>query len=514
MRFAYVVLTALTAMPVMAQVVEETDVVTAPPVAVAPGSVAVAPAGATSVDGAVLTLEAAIDMALANNELIGQNESGARRARAQVREMSSFGLPQVTVTGQITRQKEVSTVFPLPDPVSGEPTPTTIVLNPGTSRVANASVSQLIDVFGLVRKAREIGNISARVEELNIARARSEVIYGTRASYYTVLRAAGAVGVAQAAVTDAEEQMRLARAFVEAGTAPQFDVTRAEVLLADRQQTLITARDNLSLAGAALNNVLGRAVDTPLNIAPIAGTPDRVVDIAAQTERALEARPEIEQIDLGIRAGEVNVDLQRLNNYPTLAFGANYNYNFTASGFSPEKGNWNLGLNASWPLYQGGETRAKVDQAREQVRTAELQRSQLRRGVALEVRQAGLRVQETADRFAVADKAVSLAEEALRLARVRYQNGVTTQLEVTDAETSLTQARFNRNNSLYDHLTARATFDAAVLGRMPSGFSAAASSSTDASVVSGGATSSGGVSGSFNAGATGTGGAGAQGQSF
>lgn len=495
MRFSLIAMSLLAATSATAQVV---DGKTAPAGADAPGAVAVAPAGA-AMDSGVLTLEEAIDAALAHNELIGQNESGFRRARAQVREAAAGGLPKVTLTGSVAKQKEVSTVFPLPNPETGQTQPTTIVLNPGTSRVANANLTQLIDVFGLVRKAREITDLSARVQQLNVARARSEVIYGTRTAYYTALRAGGAVEVAQAAVNDAEEQLRLARAFVEAGTAPQFDMTRAEVQLADRRQTLISANDALSLAGAALNNVLGRAVDTPLTLAPISGTPDGTVDIAAQTERALEARPELLQIDLGLRAGEVNVDLQRLGNYPTLAVGANYNYNFTATGFSAEKGNWNLGLNASWPLYQGGAVRARVDQAREQVRTTELQRSQARRGVTLDVRQSGLRVRETADRFAVADQAVGMAEEALRLARVRYQNGVSPQLEVTDAETALTQARFNRNNALYDHLTARAAFDASVLGRLPGGMGGdgAAMSSGSGGAVSGGASQS------FNAGASG-----------
>jgi len=464
-----------------------------------------------------LTLDEAIAMALANNELVGQNEEAVNAYRARVRQAKGRGLPQVTVNANITRQKEVVTEFPGGD---GEGGFQRITLTPGTSRTASVGLTQAIDIFGRVRKAREIARLGERIQRLNVLRSQSEVIYEAKTAYYTVLRAQGAVNVAAAAVADAEEQLRLARAFVAAGTAAQYDVTRAEVTLADRRQTLLTARDNVSLAGAALNNVLGRDIITPLSLAPLGVTPDPTVDIPAQVSEALVSRPEILQADLNIAIREKTTDLRETGNLPTLSFGANYNYNFTASGFNTNKGNWNAGVNMAWPVWDSGITRAEVDEARSDTRVAKLQKQQLVRGVTLQVGQAGLRVSETANRHEVAAQAVASAEEALRLARVRYQNGVATQLEVIDAETQLTQARFNRNNALYDYLTARADFDAALLGRLPNGalgsVTATETSTASTSSLSTGATAQGGVGGSFNAGAQGGAGAagGAQGQPF
>lgn len=471
----------------------------------------------------VLTLEDAVAVALANNELISQNDEAVNAYRARVRQATGRGLPQVTVNANVTRQKEVVTEFPGFGDNTG---PQRIVLSPGTTRTASVGLSQPLDIFGRVRKAREIARLGERVQRLNVLRSQSEIIYETKTAYYNALRAQGTVNAAQAAVTDAEEQLRLAKAFVAAGTAAQYDVTRAEVTLADRRQTLLTAQDNVGLAGAALNNVLGRSVLTPLQLETLDVTPDPNVDIAAQTAEALQSRPEILQADLGIRMNEDTEDLRATGNLPNLSFGANYNYNFTASGFNTNKGNWNAGINMAWSVWDSGITRAEVDEARSNTRVSRLQKQQLVRGVTLQVGQAGLRITETANRYGVAGQAVSAAEEALRLARVRYQNGVSTQLEVIDAETQLTQARFNLNNALYDYLTARADFDAALLGRLPngalgavtSGASSSSSSSSSTSTLSTGATAQGGVGGSFNAGAQGatgstgaTGGAGGQG---
>ncbi|HEY3268618.1 MAG TPA: TolC family protein [Armatimonadota bacterium] len=445
--------------------------VAAPLYAQTPATPAAAVPAAAADAAPAMTLDDAIQVALKNNELIALSDQAAKKARARVREVAAGALPKLNASAQYTKQKESVGELPFGpnDPETGKPTLVRVVFNPATSKTATATASQLLDVFGVVRRGRSIASISARVAELNKLRSRSEVIYQTRAAYYNVLRAQGAVDVATASVTDVEEQLRLAQANLAAGTAPQFDVTRAQVTLADRQQTLINTKDQLSLAGSALNNVLGRDVNAPVSLAAVVEAPNREVDITGQTEKALESRPEVIQADLGVKANREVVGLQRLGTYPQFALSGTYQHDFTAAGLSPSNAYWSYGVSVSLPLYEGGATRARVDQAQADERSAELTRTQLRRGVALEVRQSGLLVQEAADRFDVADKSVALAEEALRLARVRYENGVATQLEVTDAETQLSQARFNRNNTRYDYLTARAAFDASLMGRLSSG---------------------------------------------
>ncbi|HEY3266039.1 MAG TPA: TolC family protein [Armatimonadota bacterium] len=419
----------------------------------APASVAAPTDGAAA---GTLTLDDAVALALRQNETVSRSEAAVDKARAQARATSASGLPQVSAAGSVNRQKKSAAAL------GGQ----SIVLTPGTSKAASISATQLVDIFGKVRRARDIADAATRVQELNVARSKSEIVYQTRAAYYNVLRADGAVGVAQAAVADAQEQLRLAQANETAGTSPGFDVIRARVTLAQQQTSLVTAQDSLALAASDLNNLLGLPIDAPLRIASLSETPDRTVDIAGQTARAMEARPEILQADLGIRSNEVNVGLQRLGHYPTFAASGTYSYNFTPTGLSASKANWEAGVSVQAPLFDSGSTRAQVRAAEADVRSAKLLGQQVRRSVALQVRAAGLQVQEAADRFVVADGSVGQAEEALRIARVRYQSGVATQLEVTDAETQLVSARQSRNSARYDYYTARAAFDAAVLGRL------------------------------------------------
>lgn len=421
-------------------------------------AVAVAETGGAS-SGEVLTLEQAIDFALKHNELLAQNQEAVRKAKAQVREAKAGGLPQVTVSGQYLYQKSVA----IPAGALG---PEEVTITPRLSKAGNAGLTQVLDVFGLVRRARKVASLGEQVQQLNVARSKSEIIYQTRSAYYNVLRAWGAVDVAKASLKAAEEQLRQAQAFEKSGAAPKFDVTRADVQVAARRQSLISAEDALGVAGAALNAVLGRDVSTPVTIAQIEGLPDRSVDIEAQTEMAYEARPELVQLDLGVKVSKELEGIYRRSNLPTFALSSSYSYNFSGGGFSSDKGSWNAGVVASWPLLDGGAARAKTDQARSDAKSTELQKTQIKRSIALQVRTAGMAVQEAADRYEVAVKAVGQAEEALRLSRSRYENGVATQLEVIDSEAALMAARYNRNSALYDYFAARADFDAAVTGRL------------------------------------------------
>jgi outer membrane protein len=116
----------------------------------------------------------------------------------------------------------------------------------------------------------------------------------------------------------------------------------------------------------------------------------------------------------------------------------------------------------SFPLFDGGITRARVAQAQEDLQIAELNLQQVKESIALEVRTAYLNLQDAAKRLEVARKGLGQATEALRLARVRYEAGVSLQLEISDAELAYTQAQTNLVNAQYDYLDAYAALQKAV----------------------------------------------------
>jgi outer membrane protein TolC len=129
--------------------------------------------------------------------------------------------------------------------------------------------------------------------------------------------------------------------------------------------------------------------------------------------------------------------------------------------------NWSIMLAATMSLYDGGITRERIREAQlrlQQLQATELQQKQL---VELEVRQAFLNLQSAAEELAGADALVAQAQEALRIANVRFQSGVGTNLEVLNAQTSASQAEASRVQALFNYNLARATLERAVGADLP-----------------------------------------------
>ena len=119
------------------------------------------------------------------------------------------------------------------------------------------------------------------------------------------------------------------------------------------------------------------------------------------------------------------------------------------------------------PLFDAGLTRARTRQARADLQTASSQLRAARNTVAEEVKQTLIDMEEARERRVSAAANSRQAREALRIARVRYNAGLAPNVEVTDAEAALTQARSNEVNAGYDYLAALANLNRS-LGRYAS----------------------------------------------
>jgi len=399
----------------------------------------------------VLTLQEAIATAVANNPGLAVARERVQRSQNQLREAKAQSVLRLDGSANYVHTSPIST-FTVPGP-SG--TPITIQTRQPNATAARAAVTQPVDITGRLRDARELAGLQLDIQSYSEGLTLQQLIADVQNAYYNVLRAEGNVNVAQAAVNLAEERLRLARAQFEAGVSPKFDVTRAEVDVANFRQTLIQAQNAVAVAKGALNNVLGVDVNRPFEVQeqPAAVKPV-TVDIAAETERALTARPEMQQARLGIQFAERNVSFTSKEDKPAVGLFAASDWTSATSAFNNVRTTYTYGANVTWPVWTGGVTKARIAEARNDVQIARRNLDQARLGVELDVRTAALNVMESSRRVETAGANVDQAREALRLARVRYQEGVATEVEVTSAEAALTQALTNEVNSRYDYLSA------------------------------------------------------------
>ncbi|MDO8586400.1 MAG: TolC family protein [Armatimonadota bacterium] len=404
--------------------------------------------------GPVVTLREAINTALSNNKVIAGARERYLRSRAQVRERRAAGLPQLGAQAQQLWTGPVPT-FTVGPPGAEQ---TVSIGSPKTTTGA-VTLSQILDLNRRVSLATGISELGSRIQNLNLARTEQQVIFDVQNAYYNVLRAQAKLDVAESSVNTALERLRVTRAHFEVGTLPKFDVTRAEVDVANDQQTLISATSAVDQRKAVLRNAMGTDPTAPIEVEQVT-VPAQPLDVKIEqgVATAIERRPEVAAAEANVLLGRKSVSFARGERIPALSANAGYNYNGEATAFRPDKFTWIVTVNASLPIFEGGAIKARVDEAKSDVGAAQAALDQAKLDVGLDVKSAVLNVNESYQRVQTAAQNVAQAEEALRLAQVRYEAGISLQVEVSDAETALTQARTNMVSATYDYATALASY--------------------------------------------------------
>lgn len=406
-----------------------------------------------------LTLDEAIQLALRNNRAVQISERSVEKSRNAVREARGNALPQIQGNATYTRFDQVATARFGPQPIR---------LGNIENRTARITLTQVIDISGIVRTAVRAASVFVSISELEYERTRNDTILQVVQAYQGVARADEFVRVAEEALKNAQERLRIIRAQVDAGVAAQFDLLRAETAVAQAEQALLNARNQRELAAAALNNLLGRDLNAPVQVVkPTELPPLQEVALETLTQQAYINRPEILAAERGVELARVNIRNAQRGALPSLLLTGQADFNLNTSPFNPRRETYTGIVVLSVPIWDSGITRAREAQARDDLEIAQLRLQQAKEGVALEVRQAYLNLQDAQKRLAVAQKGLEQATEALRLARVRFEAGVSPQLEISDAELAFTQAQTNFINAQFDYLDAYAALQRAigVIGR-------------------------------------------------
>ena len=477
--------------------------------------------------GRAITLQDAVGIALYTSRDFASATAALLQAQGRAGQARSMLNPTAGVNAQITEFDAATTAnLGALGGASGSSSPPPFVIVPQFNPMFTASVSLPLDITGTLRSAVSQAQFQEVAARIDVNRVRNDVVYNVKSAFYNVLRAQAQVAVAVDTQNNALTRLSDANKNYAAGTAPRFDVISAQRDVADAQQGLINARAQLSVNLAALKSTMGidiktrlrvtsaNAVDTPPGVGPptvpppATGTsgapavPDHPIETPAPQQAgpagsaavpgsmpvppideaddtfefgpeydavlkdALAGRPEILEGDAQIAAARRGVQYARRSSSPSLSLGLSDTYTPNAAGFT-RRNEAAVVLGVNVPLFDGGLARERVREARGVVASAEINRRRSVDQVKIDVQQAYIALVQSRDRVAVANVGLAQAREAYRLARVRYnagvsqQTGVSPQLELGNAQTTLAQAESSQVNALYDYNTARAQLDRA-----------------------------------------------------
>ncbi|MCK4563996.1 MAG: TolC family protein [Verrucomicrobia bacterium] len=279
-------------------------------------------------------------------------------------------------------------------------------------------------------------------------------------SYYEVQLAHAQVEVLEQSVRQLKDFEADTWQKYKAGTASEFTWLSAKVSLSNEEPRLIAARNRLSLAKIAFRNLTfiddGEfELSDPLHYVPVA------VDLDAALALGLQKRPELLEKASAIMLRKEDINQQKSDYYPRVDLVAGYNYynpdpysfipGSTAEGWQEH---WNAGVRASWNLFDGGFRRANVSESKLNMAIEEDEYIDLRRTVELEIRTHWLRGRDSAEVINATTESIGLAKRALEIARARFDAGMGTNLEVTQANLELSDAQLARFIALHEYMNA------------------------------------------------------------
>lgn len=334
------------------------------------------------------------------------------------------------------------------------------------------NVSMPIYSGGNLEAQRQGAAYALNASDLVLERTRQQVKYEASNAYYQLLQARDLIKVQEEAVDVLSKHLNQVKIQYNVGTAPKSDMLATQVQLANIQQDLDKAWGNYNSAMAQLNNIIGLPVGTMLTV-----NDDLNYIKYTQSEEycmkyALGHRADGIAAAYAVKQANETIKQAKSGNRPSVS--AVFDTNM--SGEKPFKRDhtdraWSVGLHANWNLFDSGVTDAKVKAARSTKRKAYSAAYQQLESIQLEVHNAYLQLRTYEKNIKTSAGAIEQAEEEYRIAQVRYNEGVDTNLTVIDAQEKLTETRQKYYEALYNYNSAKAALDAAM--GLPIGIDAA-----------------------------------------
>ena len=388
--------------------------------------------------------------ALQHNRTYLSAKEDVVKAEAQITSARSGALPNVDLVGSYSRNLKLPSFFVQPD--SGSAIEFRTGFNNDFS--ATLSVTQSIWQGGKVFTALEIAKLYKKYALAQEAQVKATVILNAEQLFYSAILTQSSLEVLKKAFEANSYNLDMVEKSYSQGMVSEFEVLRARVEKQNLVPKILKAESDVKLSKQRLKSYLG--IDLTRGVVLMEETGDTSLaglpELSVLVDTALQARPEMQQMDYLADITQKAIRVQRGDYFPKLSAVSNYNWSAQSDKFSLEEHNtrsWSAGLQLQVPIFKGGATRSKVTSAIADHRQTILHKKQTEDNIRLEVESAYDMLIQAKKALDVQGTTIAQAEEGLHIANVRYQSGVGTQLEVLSAQAALTDARNSLATATY-----------------------------------------------------------------
>lgn len=413
-----------------------------------------------------LTIKSAVEQALSSSDEVRITQAQVELADAQVTAARAAGIPQARLTSTYShayenaRANAVGSVFNQPNTYN-----------------TSLNLSQSIFQGGRIMAGRRVAESTREAVRYDQRETRSRVSVDAQRAYLQALYTQQVAALQDTNLAIATRRLAQVEQLERAGRAARYDVLRARVTRSNIEPLVIQARNDREIAMLDLKRLINVPVNQPVSLATrLDANAVRTTIAALVDSSAVPDRASLHAAELTVQAREQAIRVARADYWPSLSVALQSGYQAfppLGMGFPSrlgessgdfcnppsttqkcQNGGWytdrSLNATVSWPLFDGFRTRSNINVARANANIASLQLAQQREQVGLDVSRARSELRRAIAAYDARQQTVAEAAEAFQLAELRFSTGLSTQLEVADAQLSMLNAQSGAVRSVYD----------------------------------------------------------------
>lgn len=426
----------------------------------------------------LLPLESCIDIALENNPELAISKKQVDKANAEVWEAVGTLLPSVDANANFSHAWEIQTntipnflkpmlapLAPVIPEFADMPDYVQLAFGLENTFTYGATLSQPLFLGGAGIASIQMARAFQKSSQHEYERTRQNLIYNTADAFYQCILAKEMVQVQKDALAQAEANLDIVLKKYDVGAASGLDKMRAQVDAANIKPAYISAKNAYQAALTQLKTVMGMPLEDKIQPQGILEyTEDTFSDLSLEEIQNLSEknRPELLSMTAQEKVASKGIALARSEFLPKLIFSTDYSYLAMKNDYHFNQDDFSKGFTSAFtlqmPLFHGFRSCKNYQKAQLDYKITLDSKRMLEDGIRAEVEITYNTFREAKEKYQSAAESIAMAEEAMRLANLMYEEGASTQLEVLSSQLALTQSKLNFITSLYEYQMARYNF--------------------------------------------------------
>jgi len=418
------------------------------------------------------SLQEAIQYGVTHNINVKNSQTDAQSAESRIGEIRSVGLPQVNASVSLMDNLIIQRAF-LPAIFFGgtvDDPPTAVPFGVKYSGNAVLQLNQMIFnaqwLLGL-KAAQAYRELAVK----NVTQSKIQIAESVSKAYYGVLVAEERAKLLDLNIQRLDSLTREMGEMNQKGFVEKLDVDRLEVSLNNLKTERSKVQNMVDLSYYMLKFQMGMKLDEAIQLTDRINETD-VEKIAAEVKASdandfkYDQRVDYSILKSNLLLSEMDVENNKRGYYPTVSAFAGYGYNTGRNGFgevwgSPWFNNANIGLSVNIPVFDGFAKKYKIQQAKFTVDKVKQSLSLVEQSIDLQIHSANITIINGLETLKTQKRNLDLAQEVVRVSKIKYQSGTGSNIEVINAESALKESQTNYFASLYELLLSKVDLDKA-----------------------------------------------------